>query len=107
MLSIHEAATLRAALRYWADEIAVHNPSVASPYMDDPGVVPLGLAEIAGLIERLERVNLRYVLTATGSDKVLSNRLLAEQDIPFASLDIQPLTVIPPVIQPGEATSPS
>jgi len=46
MLSIHEAATLRAALRFWAEEIAVHDPSVAGPYLDDQSVVPLSVGEI-------------------------------------------------------------
>ncbi len=103
MLSIHEAATLRAALRYWTDEIAVHNPSVARPYMDDPDAVPLGLPEIASLIERLDNVKLRYVLIAKGSDKVFSSRLLLEQELPAVSQHMQPLTVI----LPGDATSPS
>ncbi len=94
---------MRAALRYWADEIAAHNPSVARPYMDDPGAVPLGLPEIASLIERLDNGKLRYVLIAKGSDKVFSSRLLLEQELPAVSQHMQPLTVIPP----GDATSPS
>lgn len=103
MLSIHEAATLRAALRFWAEEIAVHDPSVAGPYLDDRSVVPLSVGEINELIKRLDRVNLRYVLVAKGSDKVFSSRLLLEQELPAVSPHMQPLTVI----LPGDATSPS
>ncbi len=94
MLSKSETETIRAALRYWRDEIAAHDKSIAGPYLRDFSIDPLSSDAIATLIQRFERSNLRYVLVHREINKVVSKDLLSEHDLPIKSGALVPATVI-------------
>lgn len=65
MLTIHETATIRAALRYWIDEIVPQDESVARLYLDSTEVRTLNRLEVEFLIDCLDETNLRFVAVET------------------------------------------
>ena len=59
MLDARELATLLAALLFWQEEIAPHEPQIAQPYLASvgfPNTPPLSAAEIDRLAEKLPRL---------------------------------------------------
>ena len=61
MLSREEAATIRAALRYWADETAPHGVDVARHYVDEPVERLLDRHALEQLAERFAWGRLREI----------------------------------------------
>jgi len=94
MLTLAETETVRAALRYWQEEIAVHQPSLASLYIHESGVQSLTVEQIKELSACFQRAQLRYVLCETHGGVIRSSRLLVEQQLPAAAQSLHPLTVI-------------
>ena len=80
MLSADEAATIRAALRYWLDEVVPHGPSVAQLYLDSEAAKVLGRAELERLIQRFAAGNLRCVATKPDSGRIDPPRLLTSDE---------------------------
>ena len=68
MLTIDEAATIRAALRYWIDEMAQHRHA-AQHYFDSVGAQQLTSAETKELLNRFRENELRFV--CLGSSQML------------------------------------
>ena len=66
MLSHHELATIRAALRFWNDEIAAHGIVTASHYFDESGTRLLSAEETARLIHRFDPSAVRYLRIVNG-----------------------------------------
>lgn len=92
MLTRRHLVTLRAALLFWQEEIAVHEPAVAMPYLDEPDIQPLSAAEIESLREQLRKV--RYALFDRQSDRFLALDLLPTDVEPEQISDVA--TVILP-----------
>ena len=84
MLSRNETETIRAALKYWRDEVAGHD-DLARLYMTESDVEPIAAEAIESLIECFQRQNLRYVAARRGSGPAASLELLAEQKLPKAT----------------------
>ena len=80
MLSADEAATIRAALRYWLDEVVPHGPSVVQLYLDSETTETLGRTPVEGLIQRFAAGNLRCVATKPGSERIDPPRLLTTKE---------------------------
>jgi hypothetical protein len=68
MLTIDEAATIRAALRYWIDEMAQHKHA-AQHYFDSVGTQQLTSAETKELLKCFRENELRFV--CLGSSQML------------------------------------
>ncbi len=61
MLTPDETATIRAALRYWSEEMVPHGETVAQPYYDVERVRTLDRREVERLIDRFGEDQLRFV----------------------------------------------
>jgi hypothetical protein len=70
MLTKHEAATIRAALRYWIDEFGPHDESVAKPYFDTDDSQQIPCARVEAIIVRFQESNLRF--TTIDSTRLLT-----------------------------------
>ena len=81
MLSNLEIATIRAALRYWLDEIVPSAPSVAAPYLDDPPDSMLDRQGVLELIDCFESGRLRHVVTDAESARITFDRLLTAGEL--------------------------
>lgn len=91
MLSMTEVSTIRAALRFWLDEIVPHQPSGARPYLDASIIETLDRDSVIELIDRFAPDALRYVAVDIDSKKIDPCMLLkAEQvrDIPLGSVSL-------------------
>ncbi len=82
MLTKRHLATIRAALLFWKEEIAVHNARIATPYLEDDTILPLEFNEVEQLRRCFQRV--RYVAYDPQTDTLLSQEFLhdaPEQDL--------------------------
>lgn len=61
MLTADELATIRAALRYWTDEIVPHGQSAAKNYFDSPDTTMLKRRDTDWLLERFTESEIRFV----------------------------------------------
>lgn len=77
LLTQRHLATVRAALLYWKEEIAVFEPEIALPYLEDRSLRPLEVDEVEQLRVRFE--NVRYVAYSQKLDNLLSLELLLAQ----------------------------
>lgn len=74
MLTKRDLATVRAALLYWREEIAIHEPEVALPYLEDRSLRPLECDEVEQLRGRFQ--NVRFVAYDRQLDTLLSQEFL-------------------------------
>jgi hypothetical protein len=81
MLSNLESETVRAALRYWLDEIVPHESSVGAKYLDGPSDTPLDRECVLDLIDRFEPSRLRYVVADPKTGRITINRLLTAEEL--------------------------
>jgi hypothetical protein len=81
MLSNLESETVRAALRYWLDEIVPHEPSVGAMYLDGPSDTPLDRDGVLDLIDRFEPGRQRYVVADPKTGRIMINRLLTAEEL--------------------------
>jgi hypothetical protein len=81
MLSNLESETVRAALRYWLDEIVPHESSVGARYLDGPSDTPLDREGVSDLIDRFEPGRLRYVVADPKTGRVMITRLLTAEEL--------------------------
>ncbi|MCD0462163.1 hypothetical protein [Roseiconus lacunae] len=108
MLTTREAATIRAALRYWSEEMAPHGSSLSSAYFDQIVDRPMSPDEIKKLIEQFNAAQLRYLrLGALGTDA--ESWLLKKSVLPDATDVDRIATVILPAAPgtSGPTTAPS
>lgn len=75
MLTSRELATLRAALRYWQEEICPHGPAAARLYLDSPASVPLTSTEVRRLRDRFRSGRVRYCRCRRARSYVLQGPL--------------------------------
>lgn len=61
MLDSRQLASIRAALRYWQDEMAPHGPDIAHHYFSESDESPLSPEEVADLIVTLESCVIRPI----------------------------------------------
>lgn len=78
MLTHQHLAIVRAALRFWKEEIAIHDADTARPYLDLEGVELLNERQIEALIRNLGTV--RYAIYDRRTRK-LRDRELLEPDV--------------------------
>jgi len=72
LLRPNELTTIRAALRYWRDEMTSTSADTAYPYYDDmPAEQPLSTSDVARLIECFQPREIKCVLISP-DDFVLS-----------------------------------
>lgn len=83
MLTAIELATVRAALRFWADEMSPHDGRLISAYFDCKLERPLGGAEVLGLRANFEQSHARYLrLTGVRQRRIVDEKLYAIRDLP-------------------------
>jgi hypothetical protein len=75
MFTLQQLATLRAALRYWQEEMCPHGAAAMRPYLGTKNLEPLSSAEVARLGQRLQPKAIRYVLYDCKRRKLASPQL--------------------------------
>ncbi|PQO43832.1 hypothetical protein [Blastopirellula marina] len=78
MMRRRDLATIRAALRFWRDEIVPHGVNAASPYFRAGDPSPLERAELIRLLGNLETLKIGYVKVDPVGKKVLQTRIQAK-----------------------------
>ena len=98
MITTRELATLRAALRYWQEEMCPHGADAMRPYFDQPEVEPLSSDEIDELRQPLA-TTVRYALWTGEADRLADTEMFtsAEAAIRAAESGSQAVTVLLPV----------
>lgn len=91
MLTRQHLATIRAALRFWNEEIAVHDANVARPYFDLSDVEPLTAAEIESLIRNLKTA--RYAIYDRRTKDLKSTELI-EYESALALVPVQEIATV-------------
>lgn len=66
MLGKPELATIRAALRFWIDEIVPHGAEAAKPYFDDSHAELLSAQQSTELLHRFDGSAVRYLKVVGG-----------------------------------------
>jgi hypothetical protein len=98
MLTERELATVRAALRFWQEEICPHSAEIARAYLEPDDVQPLSAVQIERLREMLDPRAVRYALYAFHGDvaDVLADaRLLSADEVrKMAQGELRVATVI-------------
>jgi hypothetical protein len=98
MLTERELATVRAALRYWQEEICPHSAEIARAYLEPNDVEPLSAVQIERLREMLDPQAVRYALYAfhgEGAAVLADVRLLSPDEVRrTAKGDLRVATVI-------------
>lgn len=71
-----DVVLLRAALRYWQDEMAPHDSDMMAAYFetDKRDALP-GPHECIGLLERLEKCSIRYAVCDADNGTIVENCL--------------------------------
>lgn len=72
MLSKYELATVRAALRYWQEEMCPHGSAAIWPYWDTRSLVTLTAAEVAELRKRILPKNVGYTAYNVATRQLVS-----------------------------------
>lgn len=80
MLSRSETETIRAALRYWKEEIAAHD-ELARLYLPQRDVQPLVPDQVETLIRCFQWQKLRFVKYQHRSNRVVSHYLLSQREL--------------------------
>jgi hypothetical protein len=80
MLSDLELATVRAALRYWREEICPSGSGAAAPYFGQPTDAVLSESEVRELEQRLADLHIRYVAVETATEQVVSGTLIRDRE---------------------------
>ena len=88
-MTTNDLATIRAALRYWQEEMCPHPAVIHQPYFDVPGIEPLTAQAIERLRERLHPSAVRHVFWNPLTGALAGGELFASPD------------VIPPPSDPG------
>ncbi|MHC2068147.1 hypothetical protein ACYFX5_11780 [Bremerella sp. T1] len=82
MLNERHLATIRAALRYWHDEMASHDHTLSKPYFQELDAEPLNPEEVSELIRTLESTTIRPVVIDARTGQMIDNsaRVCQEED---------------------------
>lgn len=91
MLTQQHLAIIRAALRFWKEEIAIHEANVARPYFDIPNIEPPTVAEIESLIRNLETA--RYALYDSRTGRLKSTETF-EYESALALVPVQEIATV-------------
>jgi hypothetical protein len=75
MLTSRQLATIRAALRYWQEEMCPHGAPAMRPYLGSQEIEPLDATELAQLRRRFLPAAIRYALYQRKSRELLSRQL--------------------------------
>jgi hypothetical protein len=84
MLTPRVLAAIRAALLFWMEEMAIHNPEVARPYWDTASFEPLSVSELESLRNQLTFVH--YVAYDPVQGALTSTRLCTSADLDVAAV---------------------
>jgi hypothetical protein len=79
MLTPRILAAIRAALLFWMEEIAIHDPAIARPYWDTVSFEPLSVSELESLRNQLTYVH--YVGYDPIRGALTSTRLIAAAEL--------------------------
>ncbi|MFN3152910.1 hypothetical protein [Bremerella sp.] len=79
MINERHLATIRAALRYWHDEMASHDQTLSRPYFREHEVEPLNSDEVLELIRTLESTIIRPVMLDARTGQMIENGALVPQ----------------------------
>ena len=87
MLTINEAATIRAALWFWIDEIVPNGPATAKAYFDRDAFELMTRTETERLVSRFDESQLRFA-------QIDQDQLLDRDEAVAASPSTSTATVI-------------
>ena len=76
MLTQTDAATIRAALAFWRDEIAPGGLDTARHYFDESIEAPLNAGELSALSDRFRWNQLLFIEADPDTGRIISDRLL-------------------------------
>ncbi|UUO07881.1 hypothetical protein M4951_06090 [Blastopirellula sp. J2-11] len=77
MLDHRHLATIRAALRYWREEMTPHGTSATTAYFGADDAASLDAVEIAELIRDLETLQIGYLVLDGDTQTVVRNQIQA------------------------------
>jgi hypothetical protein len=93
MLTPHQViAVIRAALLFWQEEIAIHEPGVGYPYWEDQPYDPLSPDEVAELRRHLRFV--KYVRVDPENGSLLTTDLLSAADLAASALPPRQVAIV-------------
>ena len=81
MLSDLELATVRAALRYWREEICPSGSGAAAPYFDQPTEVYLSESDVPELERRLSDTRVRYLAYDADTEQIVAQTLIRDRAV--------------------------
>ncbi len=80
MITTRELDTVRAALRYWQEEMCPHGVEAMQPYFDQTHAESLSSGEIEKLRLRFSPANVRYGPLDAGEDRFATTELFPSVD---------------------------
>jgi hypothetical protein len=98
MLTASQLATVRAALRYWEEEMGPHDVEVMRPYLDPPDIEPLSRDELRQLRDRFDPQSIRYAVYDSDRESLAGTDLFVDCDeaLQRAGTDDDAVTVLLP-----------
>ena len=109
MITDRQLATVRAALRYWQEEMCPHDESVMRPYLERPDIEPLTSDEVEVLRQQFVPDAVRYGIYDRASQRLADQGLFVTVDEAVRSTteEMDVVTVLLPIQprQPGGQAS--
>lgn len=98
-LTPRHVAAIRAALRFWEEEMSSHDADLFSAYLDGESPVELPTSDdITWLREHMKRVDIRYAICWTGSLTFADDRLFASIEQAQAALMVAGEPIVPVLV---------
>jgi len=97
MLDLHHLNSIRAALRYWLEEVCPHGDEAVAPYLDHRDQPALSGVGVERLLWRFHPSAVRYDFYDLRRSRLKSRRLFSLEDEALGKLDPETVaTVLPP-----------
>ena len=81
MLSDLQLATVRAALRYWREEMCPHGPDAAASYLVTPALTHLSESDVWALEQFFEDAAVRYIAFNGRTERIAAPRLFVSRRV--------------------------
>jgi hypothetical protein len=85
-------AVIRAALLFWQEEIAIHEPGVGYSYWEDQPYDPLSPDEVAELRRHLRFV--KYVQVDPETARLTTAELLSAADLAASAIPVRAIAIV-------------
>jgi hypothetical protein len=78
LLTTNDMVIIRAALRYWEEEMCPHGREAMQPYFDVTGIEPLSTEEIQQLRRKFDPTRVRYIAYDAIGDEFQNAEVLSD-----------------------------